>query len=490
MSPAARHDIAGPDASSATTGMLALSAPRVDRGILLPCAWALAATCVLGIGFSAVSWPLGDVYPNLQRAISLSWRDTFVAAFERGVEYRPLLTILTKLAYEVGGLQVWMYRLFVLVQLFAVLAALIVLLRPTGQWRVIAACIAVTCALGLHSSRSLFLFVPINQYTPALLLLLLAAVLALENRVRALDWLYFPITVGALFFLESGVLMLPLVAALYLMKAPGASRRALACTIAGIVVYVAVRLSLTSEPLPSVGYAESGLGFGDVDRNRLREIFEHAPWLFWSYNVVATFLSVVLAEPNAGKYRFIESLLHGNTPTWMWFRIPLTLATTAIAVTAVRATPTTRDARLVAIGLVMLVCGSGLGYLYTRERIALSAGFGYVILVYVGLSFLLEREYAHARSRAAALVVVASLGCGWLLRNVEMYLYLRDTAWEFHLEWTVRYEALRGSRSETELLKELRDAALARTPEDPTRDPAWSYSLFEREYDRRVDGQD
>jgi hypothetical protein len=460
-----------------------LNAPRAARGILWPCAWALAATCVLGVGFSAVPWPLGDVYPNLHRAVTLSWRETFVAAFDRGVEYRPLLTIFTKIAYEMAGLRLWIYQLFVLLQLLAVLVALIVLLRPAGQRRVIAACIAVTCALGLHSSRSLFLFVPINQYTPALLLLLLAAILALENRPRAVDWLYFPMTVGALFFLESGVLMLPLMVVLYLVKAPGASTRALVCTVAGVVLYAGIRLSLTSEPLPTVGYAESGLGFADVDRGRLREIFEHAPWLFWSYNVVGTFLSVVVAEPNAGKYRFIESLLHGNTPPWMWFRIVLTVATTVIAVTGILARRTTRDRWLVTVGLVLLVCGSGLGYLYTRERIALSAGFGYVILVYVGISLLLERPATPAR-RAAALAVVAVIACGWLVRNVEMYLHLRDTAWEYHLEWTDRYEAVRGSRPETPLLKELRAAALARRPRNPTRDRAWSYSVFEREYER------
>jgi hypothetical protein len=222
----------------------------------------------------------------------------------------------------------------------------------------------------------------------------------------------------------------------------------------------------------------------------LREIFEHAPWLFWTYNVVATFLSVVLGEPNAGKYRFVEFLLHGNTPAWMWFRITLTIATSAVAATALRPLPATRDARLVAVGLVLLVCGSGLGYLYTRERIALSAGFGYAILLYVAISFLLERQYADSWRRAAVMIVVASLGCGWLLRNVEMYLHLRDTAWEFHREWTTRYETLRGSRPETTLLRELRTTALRHEPDDPTRDPAWSYSLFEREFERTANGRE
>jgi hypothetical protein len=79
---------------------------------------------------------------------------------------------------------------------------------------------------------------------------------------------------------------------------------------------------------------------------------------------------------------------------------------------------------------------------------------------------------------------MAVIACGWLVRNVEMYLHLRDTAWEYHLEWTDRYEAVRGSRPETPLLKELRAAALARRPRNPTRDRAWSYSVFEREYER------
>jgi len=456
----------------------------LDRAIALPLAWALVLTCVLGIGFSTVSWPLGDVYPNLQRAVDLNWAQTFVAAFERGVEYRPLLTILTKGAYEVAGLQLWMYRLFVLLQLFAVVAALVVLFRPRGSWRAVAACIAVSCVLGLHSSRSVFLFVPINQYTPSLCLLLVAAILAIDERRRALDWLFFPLTIGALFFLESGILMLPLVAALYLTKAPGASTRALACTIAAVAVYVAIRLSLTSEPLPAVGYAESGLGFADVDRARLREIFAHAPWLFWAYNIVATFLSVVVGEPNAGKYRFVETLLHGNTPTWMWFRIGLTIATTAVAVAALRTRVTGRDARLVVVGLVLLLFGSALGYLYTRERIGLSAGFGYAILLYAALSGVLERQYVDAWRRTATVAAVTVLACGWLLRDVEMYLHMRDSAWENHLEWTTRFEGVRASRGDTRLLYDLRAAALSRTPADPRRDPAWSYSVFEREYAR------
>ena len=470
--------------------MLELSDLRVGRGILLPCAWALAAVCALSIAFSDVPWPLGDVYTNLLQAQSTSWGRTLAAAFERGVEYRPLLTIFTKLAYEVAGLELWAYRLFVLLQVLAVLVAFVVLLRPAGRWRAVAACIAVTCVLGLHSSRALFLFVPINQYSLGLLLLLVAAVLAIEHRARALDWVFFPITLAALFLLESGVLMLPLVGALYVARTPGASGRALACTIAGVAVYAAIRLEMTSEPLPLVGYAESGLGFADVDRERLREIFEHAPWLFWAYNVVASFLSVVVAEPNAGKYRFIESLLHGNTPGWMWFRVALTLATTAVAVVAVRARPAGRDGKLVLVGLVLLVFGSALGYLYTRERIMLSAGIGYAILAYWGIVVLLERQYPQRWGRAAALSVVTVLASGWLLRNVEMYLHLRDTAWEFHQEWTVRYDALRGSRPETELLEELREATLARPPADTTLDPAWSYSIFEREYARRAEAHE
>ncbi len=64
-------------------------------------------------------------------------------------------------------------------------------------------------------------------------------------------------------------------------------------------------------------------------------------------------------------------------------------------------------------------------------------------------------------------------------------MQLRDTAWDYRLEWTDNFEDLGGpSQPQTPLLLSLLTAALSKTPSDPRRDPAWTFALFERRYDR------
>jgi hypothetical protein len=67
----------------------------------------------------------------------------------------------------------------------------------------------------------------------------------------------------------------------------------------------------------------------------------------------------------------------------------------------------------------------------------------------------------------------------------ETIFALRDAGWENHQEWTTRYVELGGlTRPQTDVLLELRRQALAHPPDDPRRDPAWSYLLFQRANDR------
>jgi hypothetical protein len=170
------------------------------------------------------------------------------------------------------------------------------------------------------------------------------------------------------------------------------------------------------------------------------------------------------------------------------------LTTIVVVGSLVRFPPASdRDRLLRAAGLVLLVLGSGLGFLYTRDRIGLSAGAGYALLVFVACAMMLERlgraEAARhlqpvARLKRYALIgVVAILVLSWTMRVGETYVHLRDTAWDFHLEWTDRYAELGGTtREQTPLLIALRSAALRAMPDDPRLDPAWSYVVFERQF--------
>jgi hypothetical protein len=228
------------------------------------------------------------------------------------------------------------------------------------------------------------------------------------------------------------------------------------------------------------------LGFSELNPETLGNIFEHAPWLFWSYNVVATFLTVVVSEPRAGVYRFVSSLLQGETELWQWIHVgSSTVTTAAIAFAlAVSRPSSTRDRLLLAAGVTLVVFGSALGFLYTRDRIALYAGVGYGLLVYVAMTRWLESRLPRPQwKQRLGYCVVVALGAFWIVRSAETYFQLRDAAWDFHLEWTDRYAELGGTtRPQTEPLLSLRSAALSSTPVDPRHDPAWTYSLFERRF--------
>jgi hypothetical protein len=79
---------------------------------------------------------------------------------------------------------------------------------------------------------------------------------------------------------------------------------------------------------------------------------------------------------------------------------------------------------------------------------------------------------------------VALVAALWVVRSAETWFQLRDTAWDYHVEWTDRFVELGGAQNSTDLMRELRTTALSTTPADVRRDPAWTYVLFERRFHR------
>lgn len=450
----------------------------------LPIVWAAACVILFAIAFFSIPWPYVDAHNNLREATTWNWRQYIVYAFSRGLEYRPLLTLSLKAAYEIVGLQLWWYQALVLAQFAAVLGLLVWLFRPVGVRRGVAAVVALACVVGLHTSRSLFLFVPLNAYSASLVAILLAMAIALDERARTYDWLLLPLTGLSLFVLESSLLIVPVVIVLWWMRAPGVGARGVAATLVAVALYLAVRFGLGTPTELTASYTGSGLGFSQLPPETLRNIFEHAPWLFWIYNVTASVLTVLASEPRAGTYRFVASLLAGSTPFWNWLHVISSLATTIVVALAlmVYRPLSPRDRWLAVGGLVLVVTGSGLGFLYTRDRIALSAGVGYAMVVYVGISLWLERVPATPWKRWPIVGAICLLALAWCVRGGETFAQLRDTAWDFHQEWTDRYPELGGALPQTPLLTSLRAAALSKDPVDPRRDPGWTYVLFERRF--------
>jgi hypothetical protein len=449
-------------------------------------AWAAACVVVLGLAYFSISWSYVDTYRNLREVTTWDWGQFIRFAFGGSIEYRPGSWVATKVGYEIVGLNLWIYQALVLAQFAAVLALLLWLFRPIGTPRAAAAVVALSCIVGLHTTRILFLFIPLNGHAATLVLLLAAVALALHPRTRAYEWVFFPLTAAALFTLESGLLIAPLLVVLWWCGAPGLGLRGVSGAVAAVVVYLAIRFTFNAQVALGVSYTGTGLGLSDATPEQLQNIFEHAPWLFWAYNVSASFLSVVLSEPRAGTYQFIAALLRGGAALWQWLHVLSSLATTVVVVVALaRYRPTSeRDRLLVAAGLTLLVLGSGIGFLFTRDRIGLWAGAGYAMLVFVALAMLLERMPRLGSKRLATIGIVSILAVAWTARTAETYVQLRDTAWDHRLEWTERFADLGGAlQPQTELITSMRSAALSKTPADPRRDPAWTFVVFERRFD-------
>lgn len=465
---------------------------RSSRISWLPVVWAAAWVAILGFAFFSISWSYVDVHNVFRDATSTSWPRYIRSVFSRGLEYRPLFTLGVKVAYDIVGLNLWVYQSLVIVQLAAAVALLVWLFQPVGRARAVAAVVALSCILGLHTSRILFLFVPLNLYSGALVLLLLVVALALEPRTRPHDWIFFPLTFIALFGLESSLLIIPILVVLWWLAAPGVSLRGVASAVIALAAYLAVRFSFGTSVSFVDNYVGSGLGLSAATPETLRNIFEHAPWLFWLYNVTASLLTVLASEPRAGVYQFVASLLRGEVPFWQWLHVVSSVVTTClVAIVLTRSKLLSeRDRLLCATGLVLIVFGSGLGFLYTRDRIGLSAGVGYGMLVYVALAALLERMPPAGFRRAITVAVVSVLAILWTTRTAESYVQLRDTAWDYRGEWTDRYEDVGGAaQPQTELLTSLRRAAIGKTPDDPRRDPAWTFAVFERRFNREGDAR-
>ena len=463
-----------------------MTSPSASAMSRAPFIWAFAYVALFAIVFFKISWSLGDTYSHLAGPALSSWRDAFVDAFTaRGREYRPFFTLGIKAAYEAVGTWLPFYQSLVLLLFGALLVLVVWLCRPVGRPRALAACVAISCICGLHTSRILFGFWPLNHYAAVMVTMLVAIGLALHPRTRPHDWVFGVLMLVATLGLEFGILIVPVLTVLWWFGAPGISWRGVTAMLAAVAVYATIRFAFGDHSAELTLWADSGFGFQNLDANALRARFGGAPWVLWIYNVAGTMLTVLFSEPRDGVYSFVESLLARDMETWQWFQVGSSALTTlVIAAGLVRGWPwKERDRLLVVAGGALLVFGSALSFVYTRDRLGLAGGIGYALLLYVAIGSWLDRP-GSGRGRQVLTGVVTLVAALWVIRSAETWLQLRDTAWDYHVEWTDRFVELGGAQNSTDLMRELRTTALSKTPADVRLDPAWTYFLFERRFHR------
>jgi len=458
------------------------SAAVATRATLIAAAWAAVWVVAFAAAFYTTPWFMvaADALTETSR---FGWPETLRNAFAPDIEYRPLFRLANKAAFQLFGFHIWAYETLVLAQFATVLGLVIWFCRPTTLRRALATCIALGCLAGLHTSRILFGFLLVNMGSVALILLLVAIAMAIEPRARAFGWVLGPLVLVSMLSVEWGVMVALVLPVLWLTGAPGLDRRAMTWAMAGLAAYVAIRFVFGLIAAPPPFHTESGFGFAQLSPEQLQARFERAPWLFGLYNVMSTFLTVVASEPRSGVFSFVQSFIEGNVPYWQWLHVVSSLlTTTAVAAALMLYRPSSgRDRFLSVAGLTLLVAGSGFGLPYTRDRMGMMAGVGYSLLVYVAVAAMLEQP-AHGWRRRAMVCSVVIVASAWMLRSVETFFQLRDTAWEYHREWIERAAELDVMNPPDPILTTMRAAVLSGAPGDPRLDPTWTYVPFERRF--------
>ena len=443
--------------------------------------WAGLLTLGMAAAFSYHSWPLVDAPHVLYIAKVLNLKGTIIDAFTRDVEYRPLFTIAVDLLYSLFGTHLTVYKIITVAQFAAILSCLIVLFRVETRPQALAACVALSCFVGLHSSLILFNFYPVSHHSFSLLCILAAAVLCLSQRRSYYAGGYFLLALASPLILELGILVPAVLVVLWWFGAPGINRRDVVWGLGGFAVYVAVRATFSSIGADAPWYyAESGLGFEMASPDQLANAFGHAPVLFWIYNVAATLFTVLFSEPRAGQYKFIASLIGGETQPWQWINVGTSVLTTiVVALVMARRRFEGRQRLLLILGCTLLFAGSLFGFLYTRDRIALAAGAGYAVLVFVAMTSVLAE--LHPNRRAAALALTGVLLAAWTWRSAGSMLYVRDRAYESYADWVDRYDRVGATLvPDAELRGTLHATATAVEPPNPRCAPAWTRRYFNR----------
>src|SRR5690606_24023628 len=186
---------------------------------------------------------------------------------------------------------------------------------------------------------------------------------------------------GAALTVESGLLVWVIFAGAALVGARGVSRRGQLVLAVLFVGYFGLRFLLLDVGVPGLEERSSGYGFSILEPDELIERFGDWPFGFYVYNVITSFVSVLVAEPRAGVFRLTSSLVSGTPDLALAISSAASLAaTTAIALFAWRrrhallARRFDRDDQLVLIFGMVLVANAVISYPYTKDVIMSPAG--------------------------------------------------------------------------------------------------------------------
>ena len=452
-------------------------------------AYSFALLLALSVAYDLWRMPL-QVSDSLEEIVFVSRFDGVGEAFAAGLDtsnyFRPLRIAQTKaIATLSGGAYHTGFKAF---HAALVLAAFLLFVRALDvrtNADLVAAGFALLVFTGIHTFLGLVKEAyPVNHFLEVVALSLLALNLARSRGGVLVDLAAAAAVAAACLTLESGVLVWVVLAAARASGLRGVSARGLAAATVLVAVYAAVRLFVVRSDVSDMMTRDTGFLFGFISPADARARWGHAGWLYL-YNVVASVLSVLFAEPRRGVWVATRSIIEGEIPIRFWVYLVSQLGATALILTAAREF---RQLKLIPIFATVLIANAAISFAYTKDEIVSVAGAFYALAAYAAARHVIARSGQLRRPAAAALgAALVCVSCAWGVRVFGVHHVLQSHAFKNRSDWAElpqdwKSRGIWPSNEETaDLIARLRSEALRTPVVNPRFVPRWSEQVFDVE---------
>jgi hypothetical protein len=382
------------------------------------------------------------------RRMSSPW-DAFVSSAHfsstmlRPMDYAASRALLG-LGDALGGGYFFAYRGF-----HALLAALLfalfgMALRLRTYSDVVVLPLTLTILTGLHTfggmTREAY---PINHFL-VVAVCCLGALVASQSRG---GWVANTAALGSFVYavtsLESGILVWIVLLAAWGVGWRGVSGRMLVFVTVVLIAYAIVRVTILHITAGGLGDHSTGYGGAMLEPTEQIRRFGGHPLIFYFYNQVASFTSVLLSEPRAGVWALVGLQKGALPPPSIVIEIASSIGATAVVLwAAVRALrnrlhDTLHVRRILVVAGAVLFANAALSFAYSKDEIMSVAGVFYALAAAAALHELVLALSMVGRrgGRRIAACLLAALSVGWAWRSAGLEYKMRRSAADERSEW-------------------------------------------------------
>jgi dolichyl-phosphate beta-glucosyltransferase len=471
------------------------SVERVGRLSVRSWAYILALVSAAALAYDLLRIPV-QVFDTLEELLAAqqatSVVDTFWSTAYNAGYLRPLRIIQINAIFDAAQGNYWLaYRGIHAATMVGCLLLFTRAMRVRTVADLCAAGFALSVVVGMHTFQALVREAfPIQHFLEIAVLALVMLNLSQARPRLSVDLAAMVTFIVAALTLESGLLVWVVAVAATLLGMRGVSTRGLIAMTVLLAGYFYFRFGVLSVGTPGLTERSTGFLFEIIDPPEIAQRFGDRLALFYAYNVGASALSVLAAEPVSGMFVTLRAWLDNRMTSGLWLTSISSLVTTGlIAIASVLLVRRYRSSdasdRLILLFAILLAANATLSYAYTKDDIMALSGIFYGLAAYAAIRLLI-RHVPPTRTILAGILtaVIFATGTAWAVRSVGIHQVARVSAFKTRNDWASQPGNWKRSgrwpddpRSQ-QLITELRNQALQMRVPNPYFEPPWMARLW------------